>query len=188
MKDQRNKNMSRDHAVQTQIALQARLQLKLYPENASAQLTTPAQQPQGLHSTAHSPGLGFGPFSQLSTMLSAQRSSRGEPASSDNQEAKMLLPAQPVQNNQEEQQSSQSRQQVLQQQLQQHLRQQGQQQQDLPLPPGLPLNSGGLLQSQRLDVKHWQGPLCVVGHKGEEFVCDLATDTWPASLPRWAVI
>lgn len=108
-------------------------------------------------------------------MLSAQRSSKDEPASSDKQEAKMCLPTQPVQNNQEEQRSPQ---------LQQQLYQQGQQQQDLALPPGLPLNSAGVLQSQRFDVKHWQGPLCVVGHKGEEFVCDLATDTWPASLPR----
>lgn len=174
MKDQHN-NVSNDHALQAQITLQARQQLRLYPEIASPQLTTPAQQPQGLHPTALRPGLGFGPISQPSTMLSAQRSSKDEPASSDKQEAKMCLPTQPVQNNQEEQRSPQ---------LQQQLYQQGQQQQDLALPPGLPLNSAGVLQSQRFDVKHWQGPLCVVGHKGEEFVCDLATDTWPASLPR----
>ena len=171
MKDQRNNNISHDLAIQAQIALQARQQLRLYPENASPQLTTPAQQPQGLHLTALRPGLGFGPISQPSTMLFAQRSSRGEPASSHNQQGKMPLPKQPVQNNQEEQQSLQ-------------LQQQGQQQQDLPVPPGLPLNSGGLLQSHRVDVKHWQGPLCVVGHKGEEFVCNLVTEAWPASLPR----
>ena len=183
MKDQRDNNISHDHGLQAQIALQARQQLKLYPEIASPQLTTPAQQPQGLHPTALRPGLGFGPVSQPSSMLSAQCSSRDEPASSHNQEAKMPLPTQPVQNTQEEQQSSQLRQQV-QQQVQQQLQRQGQQQQDWPLPPGLPNDSGGVLQSQRLDVKHWQGTLCVVGHKGEEFVCDLATDTWPASLPR----
>lgn len=180
MKDQRNNSTSHYHAVQAQITLQARQQLKLYPEIASPQLTTPAQQPQGLHPTALRPGLGFGPISQPSSMLSAQRSSKGEPASTYIQEAKMPLLMQPVQNNQEKQQSPQLQQQ-MQQQLQQQLQHQGQQQQDLP---GLPLDSGGLLQSQRVDVKHWQGPLCVVGHKGEEFVCDLATDTWPASLPR----
>ena len=179
MKDQRNNSISHDQAVQAQIALQARQQLKLYPEIASPQLTTPAQQPQGLHPTALRPGLGFGPISQASMMLSAPHSSRDEPASLHNQEGKMLLPMQPVQNTQEEQQSSQSRQQV-----QQQVQQQGQQQQELPPPPGPPTDSSGVLQTQRLDVKHWQGPLCVVGHKGEEFVCDLATDTWPATLPR----
>ena len=179
MKDQRNNDISHNHAVQAQITLQARQQLRRYFESASPQHTTPAQQPQGLHPTALRPGLGFGPDSNPSTMLPAQHSLRGEPASSHNQEAKMLLPKQPVQTNQEEQHAFQSRQQV-----QQQLQQRGQQQQDLPVPPGLPLDSGGLLQSPRLDVKHWQGPLCVVGHKGEELVCDLATDTWPASLPR----
>ena len=53
-------------------------------------------------------------------MLSAQRSSRGEPASSHNQAAKIPLPTQLVQITQEEQQSSQLRQQV-QQQVQQQL-------------------------------------------------------------------
>ncbi len=179
MNDQHNNSISHDQALQAQIALQARQQLKLYPEIASPQLTTPAQQPQGLHPTALRAGLAFGPDSQPSTKLSAQHASRGEPASSHNQEAKMQLPTQPVQITQEEQQSSQSRQQV-----QQQLQRQGQQQQELPLSPGPPTDSGGVLQSQRLHVKHWQGPLCVVGHKGEEFVCDLATNTWPASLPR----
>ncbi len=157
MKDLRD-NISHDRVLQAQIALQARQQLKLHPEIASPQLTTPAQRPQGLHPTALRPGLGFGPDSQPSTMLSAQRSIRAEPASSHNQEAKMPLPTQPVQNTQEEQQSSQSWQQVQ------------RQQQELPLATS--------------DVKHWQGPLCIVGHKGEEFVCDLATGAWPASLPR----
>ena len=120
MKDQRNNSSSHDHAVQAQITLQARQQLKLHPEIASLQLTTPARQPQGLHLTALRPGLGFGSDSQPSTMLSAQRSSRGEPASSHNQAAKIPLPTQLVQITQEEQQSSQLRQQV-QQQVQQQL-------------------------------------------------------------------
>ena len=35
-------------------------------------------------------------------------------------------------------------------------------------------------------TKHWQGPLYVISHKGEELVCDLAADAWPSDLPRCA--
>lgn len=39
-------------------------------------------------------------------------------------------------------------------------------------------------QTTGIALRDWQGPLIVVNHKGEELICDLMTDQWPAHLPR----
>lgn len=40
-------------------------------------------------------------------------------------------------------------------------------------------------QTADLPFRDWQGPLYVLSHKGEELICHLKTDTWPAHLPRY---
>lgn len=43
-------------------------------------------------------------------------------------------------------------------------------------------------QTAVLPFRDWQGPLCVLSHKGEELICHLKTDTWPAHLPRYVYL
>ena len=177
MKDQHDKGFSHDQAQQAQNNLEAKQQLKLQPQLASPELTTPAQNSPRLHYTAVRPGLGFASTSEASETLFAQQQLADEPGSSLNHVASVSHPILSLQDSQQQQQHSQMQQQLQWQQSQQL------QHQDLTEPPE-PSRGDEEVQNVSSSVKQWQGPLCVVGHKGDEFVCDLTTDTWLASLPR----
>ena len=174
MKDQRDQGVSHNLAVQAQMTLQATQQLGLTPNIASPKLMTPVQHPQGLLPTASKPGLGFATVleNQLSTAVNVVTTD--EPGSLHDEAAStMHLDIQ--------QQQQQTQQQMQQQQQQVH--QQHSLQQQLPPPPEVS-NAGSLQQAGGIGVKHWQGPLHVLGPKGEEFVCKLSIDAWPIHLSR----
>lgn len=177
MKDQHDKGFSHDQAQQAQNNLEAKQQLKLQPQLASPELTTPAQNSPGLHRMALRPALGFGSTSEASETPFAQQPMAVEPETSHNHVASVSHPIWSLHDSHQQQQHSQTQQQLQWQQSQQL------QQQDLPESPE-PSRGDEEAQNESSSVKQWQGPLCVVGHKGEEFVCDLTTATWPASLPR----
>ena len=179
MKDQHDKGPSHNPAQQAQNNLEAKQQLMLQHQVASPELTTPAQNSPGLRHSALRPGLGFASTSEASLTPIAQQPLADEPETSHTHAANVSHPIWSLQDSQQQQQHSQMHQQLQWQQSQQL------QQQDLPKPPEL-FRGHDEVQNGGSSLKQWQGPLCVVGHKGEEFVCDLTTDTWPANLPRSA--
>ena len=160
MKEQHDQGMSHDTKLQSQINLQARRQLKLDPQPPTPGLTTPTQKLQGLQPSALRPGLGSAPVPELLSANAAAHAMLNEPETSQ------------IQHPSAAQSEHQRR-------LLHHL--------PPPQPPAMPAVNT-LPKADAGGVKHWQGPLWVIGPKGEEFICDLSTDTWPAHLSRYASI
>lgn len=147
-----------DRELHSQLVLQARQQLGMDSQLASPQLATPAQILSGLPQMASKPGLGYAPVTELEGLSAAAPSQH------------MMAVPQSVQTPQ----STAADMQPLQQQTQQSHSEQ----------PIKGPEVGSASGTSVIATKHWQGPLYVISHKGEELVCNLSTDAWPSDLSR----
>lgn len=165
MKHLRDEGTQPDATQQSQIALSARQQLVLDPQITTPQLPTPPQKSVELLSPPTTPGLGYTP----DTTPAANPANT--PAATMSQHPSFRLAGSQLHNVEASlgPGSDKSR------------RQQAEQQ-----PAEAGIVSSALLRGDG-STKRWQGALYNVHPvKGEEYVCELTTDAWPAHLPRYA--
>ena len=209
MKHLHDEDAKPDQNLQSQTALAARQQLGLDSQIALPLLPTPEQKSAGLHAAAPTPGLGCTPSLTQSTQHGSPPASTSAalalaaaptpPAAFTPAATPAVTPAAtpPTPSALVDTSASMSQQptgrqnpmqsQSIKQRLQPHhdyVLQQQQQQQQRRAAEG---SNSSLLEGDG-STKHWQGKLYVVNAKGEEFVCELATDAWPAHLSRYATL
>ena len=169
MKHLRDEGGEPDQSQHSQITLSARQQLALDSQIASPQLPTPSQKPVGLRTAGPpTPGLGYTPTSQPDTPPAAAPAPA--PAPTPEVSTPQLPPTAHGRSRPQTQKAS----------LQPHDGHLQQQQNVQQAAEAATLNSNPLEATM-----HWQGGLYVVSPKGEEFVCELATEAWPSHLPRY---
>lgn len=172
MKHLHDEGAQPDEPQQRQIVLSARQQLALDSQLATPQLPTPPQPSAGLLTPPTTPGLGYAPASSQLNITPAVTPATTPTAAKMSQQPSAV--------------SGGSQLQILDASLasdRDRLQQQHPSRQKAEVGTG----SNSSLR-QEGTTKHWQGGLYSVStSKGEEFVCELVTDAWPAHLPRCAL-
>ena len=213
MKHMRDEGAQPDQTLQSQTALAARQQLGL----ALPQLSTPSQKSAGLHAAPQTPGLGYTPTltptpaptgaptdspqpgaspaatpaaPTLAAISTPPAALTPAPAPAPTPSTPSALPPTGASTSQQPISGLEPTQsQGIRRRLQPHYDhvQPHQQQQQQRRAADDQSNKSSLVQGDG-STKHWQGSLYVVNAKGEEFVCELATDAWPAYLSRYATV
>ena len=212
MKHLHDEGAQPDQNLQSQLALAAREQLGLDSQITLPQLPTPAQKSAGLRAAPPTPGLGHTPSPTHSPQPGASPSTTPAapalpatptppaalnpavaPAATSSTPLALATPStstlhQPTGRLEPTQSQSiktclQPHHDYVQHHHHHHHQQQQQQQHHGRQAAESQTSNSSWVKGDGL-TKQWQGKLYVVNAKGEEFVCELMTDAWPAHLSR----